>query len=212
MDRRAACVSSGCAPERSSSTCLQTAGSTSCRPGFAGFRSAGGLRRRSRDHGSQSRPATGRCTFSGGLLTTCGLDHVGEPTEDDISRYGYPGHEREQFGLHGRLTFAPAQLEAYGVDWEAESPCAFVQGNLRQARLLGESLTLRRRISVPLGGREITVRDEISNDGFAASPHLLLYHVNAGWPLVQAGARVAATVGTPRWCPDGATYAATSWC
>jgi len=142
-------------------------------------------------------------TFSGGLLTTCGLDHVGEPTDDDISQYGYPGLEREQFGLHGRFSFAPAQLEAYGVDWEADAPCAFVQGTMRQARLLGESLSLRRRISVPLGGHEITVRDEISNDGFAASPHLLLYHVNAGWPLVQAGARIAATVGTPTMRPSG---------
>ena len=120
-----------------------------------------------------------------GLLTTCGLDHVGEPTEDDISQYGYPGLAREQFGLHGRLSFTPARLDAYGVDWDAESPCAFVQGTMRQGRLLGESLSLRRRISVPLGGREITISDEISNDGFAASPHLLLYHVNAGWPLVQ---------------------------
>jgi len=143
-------------------------------------------------------------SFSGGLLPTCGLDHVGEPTEDDISAYGYPGLGRESFGLHGRLSFAPAQLEAYGVDWDAETPRAYVHGILRQARLLGESLTLRRRISVPLGGREITIRDEISNDGFASSPHLLLYHVNAGWPLVQTGARVGASVGTPLLSPDGA--------
>jgi len=148
-------------------------------------------------------------TFSGGLLTTCGLDHIGEPTEDDISQYGYPGLAREQFGLHGRLSFTPARLDAYGVDWEAESPCAFVQGTMRQGRLLGESLSLRRRISVPLGSGEITISDEISNDGFAASPHLLLYHVNAGWPLVQERARIAATVGAPSLCPEG--YDSEAW-
>jgi hypothetical protein len=44
----------------------------------------------------------------------------------------------------------------------------------------------------------VRVADTVRNEGYAPTPQMILYHVNAGWPLVGAGARVAAAVGEPR--------------
>src|SRR6185295_16716164 len=49
-----------------------------------------------------------------------------------------------------------------------------------------------------LGGRVIEVDDVVRNEGFAPTPQPLLYHVNAGYPLVAPHAEVRARVGAPR--------------
>ena len=56
---------------------------------------------------------------------------------------------------------------------------------MRQVALLGENLSLRRRIELRAGRPEIIITDRISNDGFVATPHMLLYHINVGWPLLD---------------------------
>jgi hypothetical protein len=50
-------------------------------------------------------------SFGGGLLVTCGLQNVGEPSE----RGG------EELGLHGRISNTPAALLAREVRWEREN-------------------------------------------------------------------------------------------
>jgi Domain of unknown function (DUF4432) len=135
-------------------------------------------------------------TFAGGLLTTCGLEHTLGPTEDDVRHFGYPGKETEAFPLHGRLSATPARLAAYGMDPDAGT--VWVEGEVRQATVFGEALVLRRRIEADLGGRILRLADEVRNEGYAPTPHMVLYHVNLGWPLVAPGARVDAGAGEPR--------------
>lgn len=137
-------------------------------------------------------------TFFGGLMTTCGLEHTLGPAEDDVSYFNYPGRKTEHFPLHGRLSTTPARLTAYGLDLDASSPVVYVAGDVRQANVFGEVLTLERRIEAEVGAREIRVRDRVRNDGFAPTPHMILYHVNVGWPILAPGAIVAAAVGEPR--------------
>jgi hypothetical protein len=49
-------------------------------------------------------------TFGGGLLTTCGLEHILMPEEDTAQQYGWDARTTETFGLHGRVSNRPARL------------------------------------------------------------------------------------------------------
>jgi hypothetical protein len=119
--------------------------------------------------------------FAGGLLTTCGLSSFGPPCED----------EGEFYGLHDRISFAPARGVAVQTVWLDEETCEFsVSGTLRQTRLFGPNLRLERRISARLGENVLRVHDHVFNDGFEAAPMVVLYHCNFGFPLVDERARV----------------------
>jgi hypothetical protein len=137
-------------------------------------------------------------TFFGGLLTTCGLDHTLGPATDTAAHFGYPGQSEQQYPLHGRISARPARLIGYGATLDHERPHLFVEGELRQATVFGETLLLRRRIEADVGGRTLRIRDTVRNAGYAPTPHAILYHVNAGWPVVAPGAQIVAAVGEPR--------------
>jgi hypothetical protein len=51
--------------------------------------------------------------------------------------------------------------------------------------LFGENLLLTRRITTRLGATSFRVEDCVRNDGFRATPHMLLYHCNFGFPVVS---------------------------
>ncbi|MBC7725582.1 MAG: aldose 1-epimerase family protein [Burkholderiaceae bacterium] len=110
-------------------------------------------------------------TFGGGLLATCGLDTFGPAGEDD----------GDLLGLHGRIGTRPATITRA----EATATGVVVEAEIRQARLFGENLLLRRRISSAAGSHGFTVDDTVTNEGFADAPHMILYHANLGWPLID---------------------------
>src|SRR5580658_4476090 len=84
--------------------------------------------------------------FFGGLLTTCGLDHIGAPAERSAERFGYRARRVDAFPIHGRISGAPARLCANGVR-EADGRLeAFIEGAVTQVAVFGEHLTLTRRI------------------------------------------------------------------
>ena len=56
----------------------------------------------------------------------------------------------------------------------------------------GENLLLRRRISAVMGESRFFIDDIVTNEGPRAWPHMMLYHVNVGFPVVDAGARLIA--------------------
>lgn len=125
-------------------------------------------------------------TFGGGLLTTCGLDSFGPPADD----------EDGVAGMHGRIGSIPAQLT--GV--EASGDRITVSGTVRQTAVFGENLVLRRRVASDTGSSVLSVQDTVTNEGSSSSPHMVLYHVNLGWPLLDEGAVVdiAHAIVTPR--------------
>jgi hypothetical protein len=119
-------------------------------------------------------------SFAGGLLVTCGLDQFGSPCSDD----------GEELGLHGRLSNLPAQAVGYHTSWVGDGDSSRyeleITGQVRQTRVFGENLVLRRRILTHLGSNAIRIEDEVTNEGFEAHPHMVLYHINLGFPLVSA--------------------------
>ncbi|WP_162055091.1 aldose 1-epimerase family protein [Pontibacter pamirensis] len=117
-------------------------------------------------------------TFGGGLLVTCGLTHVGSPEAD---AYG----ER---GLHGQISNTPAEIESIlQPDPIAGKMEMSITGRIKQTQLFGPNLELRRTISGRIGEASISIHDEVLNRGNTPAPHMLLYHFNFGWPLVDEG-------------------------
>ena len=129
--------------------------------------------------------------FHGGLLTTCGLDHIGHPTERDASRFNYEHRSAEHLPMHGRVSGIPATLAGYGVVEFEGGLEAFVSGTVSQVAVFGEHLTLSRRISIRYGCSEVRIEDSVTNHGYAPSPLSVMYHVNIGWPAFAPGARIA---------------------
>ena len=120
-------------------------------------------------------------TFGGGLLTTCGLTHVGGPEAD---AYG----ER---GLHGQISNTPAEIESVmQPDPVAGKMEMSITGRIKQTQVFGPNLELRRTISGTIGQAAIRIQDEVVNRGNTAAPHMLLYHLNFGWPLVDEGSDI----------------------
>lgn len=131
-------------------------------------------------------------TWGGGLLTTCGLDHALFMATDTAEQYHYPPRQTEEYGLHGRVSNRPARLVAYGERWEGDECVLFAEGEVLQAAVFAERLLLRRRIEARVGSSSFTVRDTVENVGFDRTPHMLLYHVNAGFPVVDEGSELIA--------------------
>lgn len=120
-------------------------------------------------------------SFGGGLLTTCGLTHVGGPEVEE-------GQER---GLHGRISNMPASIESIvQPDPKAGKLDMSITGLVKQSRVFGPNLELKRTISSTLGEPTIRIRDVVTNCGNTPSPHMILYHCNFGWPLVDEGADI----------------------
>lgn len=140
-------------------------------------------------------------SFGGGLLTTCGLDHTLFPTDDTAQGYHYPPKATEHYGLHGRVSNRPARLVGYGERWEGDDCILWAEGEVQQASALGENLVLRRRVEARVGGAHLTLQDEVENAGHHPTPHMLLYHVNLGFPVVDEGAEIV--LPTRRVTPCG---------
>jgi hypothetical protein len=120
-------------------------------------------------------------SFGGGLVTTCGLTHVGGPESD----------ESGERGLHGRISNLPAELESVvQPDLVAGRLTMSMTAVVKESRVFGPNLELKRTISSVLGGAAIRIHDVVTNVGNAAVPHMLLYHCNFGWPLVDEGTEI----------------------
>lgn len=168
--------------------------------------------------------------FNGGLLTTCGLTHVGPPEKDDVT-----GEVR---GLHGDYTRLRAQDiwidrehqggwreikkdftgfseifeeffakrsqeqgENASVERKFDTVTEFtpytlynlaLHGTIYQSSLFGEQLRIERSIYQTLGDPGFGLSDTIINMGDRPVPLMLLYHINLGFPLIQAGTRLYA--------------------
>jgi hypothetical protein len=167
--------------------------------------------------------------FNGGLLTTCGLTHVGPPEKDDVTGEWRDLHgrysrlraqdiwvDREQLGGWREVStggfdgfrevfeeffakFSSERGDSKPVERKTElsnEPDSYHQyelvlrGTIYQSSIFGEQLRLDRSITQTLGEARIWVTDTITNMGDSPVPLMLLYHINLGFPLVQAGTRL----------------------
>ena len=114
-------------------------------------------------------PFAGR--FEGGMVYTCGLDSVGG---------------REGFELHGTLHNTPARV----VRAECGEQGITVEAEIADTALFGKNLLLHRKIFSAVGSDRLEMCDTLENRGIRAEEYCLLYHVNLGYPLLDAGAEL----------------------
>ncbi|MTD16205.1 DUF4432 family protein [Nakamurella sp. YIM 132087] len=137
-----------------------------------------------------------------GLLVTGGLDHIMSAQTVDASQYRYPARPTVRHPIHGRIARIPARLIGYGQDWTDTGCVLWAEAEIVQAAVFGEHLVLHRRYEVDLDGSDIRMTDRVVNRGFDPTPHMFLYHVNVGWPLVDEGSRLDAAVARTLWETD----------
>ncbi|MGN6099723.1 MAG: DUF4432 family protein [Devosia sp.] len=133
----------------------------------------------------------------GGLNNTCGLVHIGNPEEADVSHYNFPARARERYGVHDRAALIPAELLSFGGCWEGDRYILEATGRVTQAQAYGETLVLTRTYRAEMGGSWFEMEDIVENQGFLPTEHMLLYHMNIGFPFVDEGAEFIAPVAGP---------------
>lgn len=124
-------------------------------------------------------------SFYAGMLTTCGFSNVGGPCREDRRIFG-----NQLLGLHGRLSHIPANEVCCTGKWIGDDYVMSVEGLMRQSAVHGENLVLRRTITSRLGEKKLYIHDEIENEGHVDEPVMLLYHMNFGYPLLNADSRL----------------------
>jgi len=139
----------------------------------------------------------------GGLNNSCGMVHIGNPETADVSHYNFPARAQETYGVHDRMAMLPGQLTQYGERWEGDECIIEAEGRVVQAQAYGENLVLTRRYTARLGESRFFMHDEIENAGFLPTEHMLLYHINIGFPVVDEGSELVAPVTRPPSIPDG---------
>ena len=129
--------------------------------------------------------------FFAGTLTTCGLLNVGGPQKVEHSVIG----ERE-YGLHGRISNCAAEQVSVFEDWIGDEYVIKVSGLMKEAVLHGESLTMRREITTKLGSKQFLLKDTVTNNNVIPQEIMLLYHINAGYPLLDKNSRFISNSNT----------------
>jgi hypothetical protein len=119
-------------------------------------------------------------TFMGGLVTTCGLTQVGAPGVDGD----------EVLGVHGRISHLPAESVNIYEAWQDEEFVMKISGTLRETSIYAENLVLQRTIITKMGESRLWINDVVSNEGYAESPFMILYHVNFGFPVVSENSKL----------------------
>ena len=129
--------------------------------------------------------------FGGGLLTTCGIDHTLFMAEDTAAQYHYPPKQTETFGLHGRVSNRPRASRATASAGTATRARSGPRAR-HSRRASSASSSCSAAASRPWSAsRACTIHDVVENVGHDLTPHMLLYHVNAGFPVVDEGLGVA---------------------
>jgi hypothetical protein len=129
--------------------------------------------------------------WGGGMVVTCGLDHTLIGGEDSAEEFNQTHVVPTQtFGLHGRVGGLPARLIGYGERWEGDECILWAEGEVLQSATFGEHLSLHRRIEAKVGESRFTIHDEVENVGHHRTSHMLLYHCNAGFPVVDSGSEL----------------------
>lgn len=124
-------------------------------------------------------------TMGGGLFVTAGLDHVLFPVREAELAYAFPLIAERDYPMHGRIAHTPARLVELREDLVGPDPSLRVRAIATQASVFGEYLELDRTIETRVGTPLVTVSDRVTNLGGTPAPHMMLYHVNLGFPLLD---------------------------
>ena len=109
--------------------------------------------------------------FTAGFLTTCGLTAVGSPCTD----------EGEDLPLHGTIGNTPCER----IWWDEDAENIYIHAIINDSGIFARKLMLKRTIQVSKAESKFTISDTVENQGDQASPVMILYHMNMGYPLLS---------------------------
>lgn len=134
------------------------------------------------------------------LLCRCGLYSNGAPEFAANGALVYP--------LHGRIANTPAHQVELTSDPAARTIA--LAGTIDEARFHFQKLRLRSTVTLPAGEARLSILDEVTNYSDLPGEMELLYHINFGEPLLDAGSTIVAAAKrvVPR-NPHSATDVAT---
>ena len=115
--------------------------------------------------------------FEGGMLYTCGTDSMGG---------------REGFVQHGTHHITGAAV----TRMECDDNEITVEATITESALFGRNLTIKRCVQTEIGSETVRVTDTLINEGYKPCDYCLLYHVNVGYPLLDAGATVEGKISS----------------
>lgn len=115
-------------------------------------------------------------SFTAGFMTTCGLKNAGAPSVD----------AGENCVTHGRISNTPCENLAYEADYSADDGALQVKGTMQEAIIFNEKLQLHREVTMTQSNI-IEFHDIVTNLGGEVQPLMVLYHINMGYPLLDAG-------------------------
>lgn len=118
------------------------------------------------------------------LLCRCGLESNGGPVHDEQGKLVYP--------LHGKIANLPAHTVTLSID--SDTGELTLVGIVDEARLYHSKLRLTSTLRTRPGESGVRITDEVQNLSAEPGEMELVYHVNFGPPLLEAGAKVVAPV------------------
>ncbi|MFN6130178.1 MAG: aldose 1-epimerase family protein [Planctomycetota bacterium] len=118
------------------------------------------------------------------LLVRCGLLSNGAPEFDERGQVRYP--------VHGRI----ANLPCHELYVESQPELGFVEvvGKVMESRFLVYALELETRYRFYPNRGTIEILDTVTNPLTTPGSMQLLYHINLGQPVLQAGSRIVAAL------------------
>ena len=118
------------------------------------------------------------------LLVRCGLESNGAPEFDAAGRLKYP--------LHGRIANRPAHRVDLAID--DQSGEITLTGVVDESRFHFQKLRLTSTLKTRPGEAGVRIVDAVTNLSGNPAEMQLLYHINVGQPLLDAGSQVVAPV------------------
>ncbi|MBR4016462.1 MAG: aldose 1-epimerase family protein [Oscillospiraceae bacterium] len=115
-------------------------------------------------------------SFTAGFLTTCGLTAVGSPCTD----------EGEDLPLHGTIGNTPCER----IWWDEDDKNIYIHAIVNDSGIFARKFYMKRTITVSKEEGKFTITDTVDNQGDSASPVMLLYHMNMGYPLLSENSLV----------------------
>jgi hypothetical protein len=125
-------------------------------------------------------------------LVRCGLESCGAPGKDSFTTNTGATAEMD-LPLHGKIANLPASEVTVVIDREPPHRL-HVRGCVYERMFYGPQFELAVDISTEPGSDSFRVADTVTNLGGADQEFQLLYHINHGPPLLEAGARFLAPV------------------
>lgn len=119
------------------------------------------------------------------VFVRCGLESNGAPEHDsETGQLKYP--------LHGKIGNTPARVVRVSLDGDTVK----VVGIVEESRFHFMKMRMTSTMSWKIGSSSLEIEDEIEN--LSASDHevQMLYHINFGVPLLDAGSRFIAPLKT----------------